>query len=205
MPAKRPKKPRGAKKPATQADHQTTQAERNVEPPLPTAEWLAEMASRVWNVEPHSQSIKHRGIDYGWVDAAEKAFAAYRASHHLLHRIQLQRELRAELDTIRLEIEAHLDPADVIFDMVEYNLVCKLVTGETRRDRAEERFTKLTQWLHCQGYWEDEESGMYEPPPDYRRQKQMGVGEVAQFKRQYGRMKKIPKKELASTLRQLGY
>jgi hypothetical protein len=205
MPAKKRKKPAAAKPPAAEPTHQTTQSERHAEPPLPTAEWLAEMATRVWNVEPQSHSIKHRGVDYGWMEAAEKAFAAYRASHLLLHRIKLQREVRAELDKLRQEIEAQLAPDDTLFDMVEYHLACKLITGEARRDRAEERFTKLTHWLYSQGFWEDEDSGAYEPPPDYRQQKQMSVGEAAQFKRQYARMKKIPKNKLAETLDMIGY
>jgi hypothetical protein len=201
MPAKKRKKPAVAKN----TDVKTTHRERMVEPPMPSVEWLAEMAAKVWSMEPHCHSIRHRGIDYGWVDAAEKAYSAYVGAHQFLHQLQIQREISAELRKIRQEIEVQLGPDDTLLDMVEYHLACKTITGETRRDRAEEGFIKLTTWLHGQGFWEDPETGNYEPPPDYRREKQMGVGEVAQFKRQYGHMKKIPKNELAWTLRQIGY
>ncbi len=172
---------------------------------MPSAEWLAEMAAKVWTMEPHCHSLRHKGIDYGWVDAAEKAYSAYVGAHQFLHQLQLQREIRAELSKITQEIEAQLAPEDTLLDMVEYYLACRLITGETRRDRAEERFTKLINWLESQGFWEDPETGIYEPAPDFRRERQMSVGAVAQFKRQYGQMKKIPKKELASILAMIGY
>jgi len=194
------------KKPSTPAvDEQTTTMERTSEPPLPTAEWLAEMAARVWRLPPESLSLRHGGRDLGWASAAEKALEAYVAAHRVLHRTKLNREVRAEMAEIRRDVENQLPPEDIILDLVEYRVACKMITGEARRDRAEEWFERLIAWLEAGGFWLHEDGVTYEPPPDYAKKGQMSVGELCTYKRQYGRMRKIPKNVLAETMRMIGH
>jgi hypothetical protein len=205
MPAKKRKRAVKKKTNTPAADAQTTTKERTAEPPLPTAEWLAEMAARVWRLPPESLSLRHGGRDVGWSEAAEKALEAYMAAHRVLHRTRLNREVRAELAQIRREVEAQLSPDDMLLDLVEYRLACKMITGEQRRDRAEEWFEKLIWWLEAEGFWFHEESGEHEPPPDYAKQGHMDLDELCTYRRQYGRMRKMPKNVLAETMVMIGF
>ena len=205
MPAKKRKRAVKKKTNTPASDAQTTTKERTVEPPLPTAEWLAEMAARVWRLPPDSHSLRHGGRDLGWSDAAEKALEAYMAAHHVLHKTRLNREVRAEMSQIRREVESQLSEEDTLLDMVEYRVACKMITGEARRDRAEEWFEKLISWLEAEGFWLHEDGYEYEPPPNYAKEGQMSMGELCTYKRQYGRMRKLPKKLLAETMRMIGH
>lgn len=184
---------------------QTTKTEREGEPPLPPPEWLAEMASRVWKAGPKPVSIVKRGLDYGWVDAAERALAAYKAAHHVLHYKKINREINAEVDDVLEGLKPELTQEELKGERVSYLRACKLVTGEERRDRAEDSFLKLTIWLYSEAYWYDPETQSNEPPPEYEKRSAIKLREVAQLKRQFAKMKKIPKNFLAQTLRQLGY
>ena len=205
MPAKKRKRAVKKRTSTPAADAQTTTKERKTEPPLPTAEWLAEMAARVWRLPPESHSLRHGGRDLGWADSAEKALEAYMAAHHVLHKTRLNREVRAEMAQIRREVESRLSEEDKLLDMVEYRVACKMITGEQRRDRAEEWFEKLIWWLEAEGFWRDEDSGEDEPPPDYAKRGHMGMDELCTYRRQYGRMRKIPKNVLAETMVMIGF
>jgi hypothetical protein len=150
-------------------------------------------------------SIVKRGIDFGWVDAAERALAAYKAAHHVLHYEKLNREMNAEIDKILEELRPELTQEETKSERVSYQRACKLVTGEERKERAEERFVKLTYWLYSEVYWYDPETQRNEPPPEYEKKTAIKLREVAELKRQFAKMKKIPKKNLESTWRQFGF
>lgn len=184
---------------------QTTKSEREGEPPLPPPEWLAEMASRVWKAGPKPVSIVKRGLDYGWVDAAERALAAYKAAHHVLHYEKINREINAEVDDVLEGLKPELTQDEIGWQRVSFHRACKLITGEERKDRAEERFVKLTYWLYSEIYWYDEETQSNEPPPEYEKKKSIRLREVAELKRQFIKMEKIPKKVLVQTLSQFGF
>jgi hypothetical protein len=184
---------------------QTTKSEREGEPPLPPVEWLAEMASRVWKAGPKPVSIVKRGLDYGWVDAAERALAAYKAAHHVLHYEKISREINAEVDQVLEALKPELTQDEIGWQRVSFYRACKLITGEERKDRAEERFVKLTYWLYSEIYWYDPETQRNEPPPEYEKKKSIKLREVAELKRQFIKMEKIPKKVLVQTLSQFGF
>jgi len=188
-----------------QPSPQTTKSEREGELPLPPVEWLAEMASRVWKAGPKPVSIVKRGLDYGWVDAAERALAAYKAAHHVLHYEKLNREINAKIERILEELRPELTQEEIEDQRVSYPRACKLITGEERKDRAEERFVKLTIWLYSEAYWYDPETQSNEPPPEYEKKSAIKLREVAELKRQFAKMEKIPKKVLAQTLGQFGW
>lgn len=192
-------------KPASQTATPTTKSEREGDLPLPPVEWLAEMASRVWKAGPKPVSIVKRGLDYGWVDAAERALAAYKAAHHVLHYEKISREINAEVDHVLEGMKPELTQDEIEWQRVSYHRACKLITGEERKDRAEERFVKLTYWLYSEIYWYDEETQSNEPPPEYEKKKSIKLREVAELKRQFIKMEKIPKKVLVQTLSQFGF
>ncbi len=195
----------GTRKKEKQTTSPTTKSEREGELPLPPVEWLAEMASRVWKAGPKPVSIVKRGLDYGWVDAAERALAAYKAAHHVLHYEKINREIKAEVDEVLEGLKPELTQEEIEWQRVSYQRACKLITGEERKDRAEERFVKLTIWLYSEVYWYDPETQSNEPPPEYEKKSAIKLREVAELKRQFTKMEKIPKKVLAQTLGQFGF
>jgi hypothetical protein len=201
MPAKKQKKPATTKR----SSAPTTKTERQQDPLLPTVEWLAEVAALLWPTQPKSKTFRHGGIDYAWVEAAERALAAYKAAQHVLHFARLESVFKAETEEIAAQLASELSVEENEDGRIDYHKACKLITSEGRKDRAEDRFTKLLYWLYSENYWFDPETGENEEPPHYEKRKWLAIGEIAQLKRQYMKMEKIPKKTLVQALSQFGF
>lgn len=184
----------------------TTQSERKEDVPLPSPEWLAEVASRLWKEDAGSIRMGGRkGIEYSWLDAARKGLTAYRAAHRVLHYERLNRQIETEVDRILEALKPQLTEDELARGRVEYFKACKLITGEERKDRSDDRFTKLTYWLYGEAYWLNEDTYENEPPPAYHKKGFIHLREMAELKRQFAEMEKIPQKVLAQTLGQFGF
>jgi hypothetical protein len=183
---------------------QTTKSERKEDVSLPPPEWLAEMASRLFNKDARQIRIGCGGLDVRWVEASRQGLAAYKAAHHVLHYEKLNRQIETEVNHILETLRPQLTEEEISRERVEYFKACKLITGEERKDRADDRFTKLTYWLYSEAYWLDEYKAINEPPPAYHKQGFIRLREMAELKRQFAEMEKIPKKDLVQTLSQFG-
>jgi hypothetical protein len=183
---------------------QTTKSERKEDASLPSAEWLAEMASRLWKEHSREIRIGVKSLDVRWIEAARKGLAAYKAAHHVLHYEKLNRQIETEVDRILEALKPQLTEDEVSRQRVEYFKACKLITGEERKDRADDRFTKLCYWLYSEAYWLDDDKAVNEPPPEYHKQGFIRLREMAELKRQFAEMEKIPKKDLVQALSRFG-
>jgi hypothetical protein len=194
------------RKTATKKTERTLKAPTDMpEPPLPSPEWLAEMALRLWDeAKSRPTIVNKRGINYAWVAAARKALDAYRAAAHALHSAKLNRQRWAEISAIEEEIKKSLSHEEAERGRVEYLRACKIITGEERKDRAKHGFTKLTEWLYTEAYWINENTSVNEPPPAYQDSGFMHLREVAALRREFLNMKKIPKKILVQAISQFG-
>lgn len=105
--------------------------------PLPTAEWVVEMATRLLflsNVTAHQTGIK-------WVVACHEVLIGLREAHAALKAEQHFRSSEAERQQLfASKLSSLLSPKERKLGKVSFAKGCKIITGDTKRLRAESKW-----------------------------------------------------------------
>jgi hypothetical protein len=156
---------------------------------LPSAAWLAEMAARLRASGHKFIDLHSGGLNYGWVAAAEVALEAHKAAHHVLQREDWARGTTRRIDVQLGRLSKELKPAERKTGFVTFPRFCKLVTGEDRRDRANEKWRELSEHFADTWFWTDKdgEASRDEPRPRYADRKNIPVRAVVIFRAEFDR------------------
>lgn len=142
--AKPPKKPK-----TSAADSQTAKSEagdKNLQP-LPSAEWIAEMVIRILGDDLHperrrAKRAKTRNVFQDLEDESTRNSAVCEA-------LQIYRAAQQELARCKKvppPLPLGLTTKERTSGHVTFERGCKLITGEERRDRAEEKYIIWREW-----------------------------------------------------------
>ncbi len=144
-------------------------------------------------------------VDAGWIKAVRDAQDAYQAAVKVLKYDARIKAKESEIDVIEKELRSSLSAQAASSEKMDYDDACRWITGEARRDRAVEKFTKFLFWLYHNCYWLDEENMQMYQIPKYRTRGFIYLREVAEFRREFNNFRRVGKKELARVLASTNY
>jgi len=170
-----------------------TEPEGKTPEPLPTAEWIAEMVMRILGDDLHPERSRARRGEKS--DCFKELRQATTRSSVVANVMNIYRAAQEELARRRRvppPIPEGLTKKERETGHVTFERGCKIITGETRRDRAEEKYIIWREWEMGQM---DDWDGMPEAEEGF------GLTHLAEVN---ARFKKYFKISLASHKRQNG-